>query len=362
MADIIDIIKIIDNLELMLCAKIQKHIETGGFEYPGVDFWRTRQLRELQKFKHENMQYMMAYMEAVLNNSATYLKEEYLEAQHAEAERIKIYGSGEMLEKIKEVNVGEFNAVGNRRMITLIDSVRNDLSEAMFSLFRQSEDAYRDIIIKTAVNFNAGIDTLQKCIDFASADYMAQGLGFVEYANGRKMPIRSYSEMALRTNGARAASMGEGLLRAELGISLVRVSSHQSSCPLCGKWENRVLFDDVYSVNMEPVDGYPLLSTAISEGLRHPNCRHTLQSYIEGITEKPTPKEYTEKDKERYKNEQKQRAIEREIRKIKRLRAAAVSPEMIALYDKKLKAQNERMKQHLEKNPLLKRKPHREKI
>ena len=69
-----------------------------------------------------------------------------------------------------------------------------------------------------------------------------------------------------------------------------------------------------------------LLSSAIRGGLFHPNCRHTMSLYIDGVTKipPPIPAEQIRKQREL---EQKQRVMERKIRKLKRLEAGTQDPQ-----------------------------------
>ena len=62
---------------------------------------------------------------------------------------------------------------------------------------------------------------------------------------------------------------------------------------------------------------FPLLSSAVRGGLFHPNCRHTISLYIDGITKPPKVLD-EEKIKENYRKEQQLRALENKVRKSKR--------------------------------------------
>jgi uncharacterized protein (DUF2336 family) len=67
---------------------------------------------------------------------------------------------------------------------------------------------------------------------------------------------------------------------------------------------------------------YPTLAQARAAGLFHPNCRHSMSAYIEGVT-----KPYGEtEDPQGYKDTQKLRYLERQVRESKRLEAAALDP------------------------------------
>ena len=79
---------------------------------------------------------------------------------------------------------------------------------------------------------------------------------------------------------------------------------------------------------------YPLLLVAVRAGLFHPNCRHTLTTWVEGVSERPKPMDKA-KIEAVSRLEQKQRALERRVRQAKRLAAGLQDPEAA----KKAKAQ-----------------------
>jgi hypothetical protein len=166
----------------------------------------------------------------------------------------------------------------------------------------------------------------------------------VEYKNGARVNIASYSEMALRTANKRANLMGCAEKRMEWGIHTVKITTHNSACPLCIQWQGKVYYDDVYgSVMVQEKKGiagfkkYPLLSEAVKGGMFHPNCKNGLSTYYDGINQ--PPKEPTKEEKEemvrRYNLQQEQRACERNIRKYKRLEAGCLDADNVAKYAEK---------------------------
>ena len=142
--------------------------------------------------------------------------------------------------------------------------------------------------------------------------------------------------MAIRTVNQRAYMAGEGEVRKQLGETLVIISHHATSCPLCQPFENKVLIDDVYSGGKADDGDYMLLSQAMAEGLFHPRCRHGLGTYypeLEDIvhydTEENRVNEYgTDKLNQAH--------VENMIQKYKRLTAGSIDPENIAKYQAKL--------------------------
>lgn len=91
--------------------------------------------------------------------------------------------------------------------------------------------------------------------------------------------------MAVRIANQRAYMVGEGEFRKAIGETLVIISRHSTSCPLCKPFENKVLIDDVYSGGTQTDGDYMLLSEAMAQGLYHPRCRHGLGTYYPELEE-----------------------------------------------------------------------------
>lgn len=85
--------------------------------------------------------------------------------------------------------------------------------------------------------------------------------------------------MAIKTANKCAYLRGEGEERAKYGLSLVVVNSRQGGCPDCAKYIGKVFIDDVYSNGKKSDGDYPLLSTAIAEGLFHPRCKDSTSTH-----------------------------------------------------------------------------------
>ncbi len=159
--------------------------------------------------------------------------------------------------------------------------------------------------------------------------------------------------MALRTANLRAKVEGETVQRDKWGVRTVKMSSHGSACPKCLAWQGRVYYDDVYSSQMTPGDGkYPLLSDAIAGGALHPNCKHGVDTWIEGINsppKAPTQAEIKEANR-RYELEQKQRYCERQVRKYQRLKNGSLSPDNVEKYGNLEETWRENLKDLISEN------------
>ncbi|MDU4953470.1 MAG: phage minor capsid protein [Clostridium sp.] len=258
-----------------------------------------------------------------------------------------------------------FFGVNEKKLEALISTVNNDLNKAEYAILRKMDDVYRQTIFKTHMYLQNGAKTLNQAIDMATKDFLDKGINSIQYKNGANVNIASYAEMALRTANHRAMLLGEGSKRDEYGIHLVVVSAHANTCPKCEPWQGKILIDDVFShPNKEYIekyrDKYKLVSEAIEKGLLHPNCRHSLITYFEGVTRIPTVPDGKEAIKV-YEAEQKQRALERKIRKWKRFEAGTLDEENKLISNNKVKKLQSSLRKHLKNNKELRKKYDREK-
>lgn len=194
------------------------------------------------------------------------------------------------------------------------------ISTSVYAL-QQAQSQYLNI----AYRVNPNAEVLGREIDRAQAVWLKRGIPGAKTAAGDK-EMSAQAEFILRDNSHSALVQAEGRTAALAGVALVLISSHPSSCPLCLPWQNKVVIDDVNN-DGKPDGKHELLSTAVSEGFWHYNCRHEVIPYIEGETNPDYYKRNTATPREtamRYAVEQEQRYNERNIREWKRVEAGAM--------------------------------------
>ncbi|BFH60738.1 phage minor capsid protein [Paenibacillus azoreducens] len=262
----------------------------------------------------------------------------------------------------------DFFGVNEKKLRALQDAAKKDLHKGSEAVLRKMDDVYRQVIFKAEAHMTLGGMTLDQAIDKASKDFLERGIDVITFADGRKMTIPAYAEMALRTVSQRATFLGEGKKRDEWGVYTVVMSSHDNCSPWCLPFQGTVLIDDVYtSISKEQAEqlsrdtGYLLLSYAMQEGAFHPNCRHTLATYFPGITRLPDPVDAALALK-RYDAEQRQRYLERGIRKYKRLEVGSIDEANQAKYGAKVLEWQDKLKAHLAVHPELRRDRKRDRI
>jgi len=121
-----------------------------------------------------------------------------------------------------------------------------------------------------------------------------------------------------------------------------------------------------FTHSVAKVDKYPPLDEAISGGFGHPNCKHTVNPYFEGISPPlspdGTPEEVRLGDKATYEAEQQQRYNERQIRKWKSRETVAIDDRDKDQAKAKVSEWQAKQRKHIESNDYLKRQYARESI
>jgi hypothetical protein len=283
--------------------------------------WQAEQLKSLEEYRKHNAKKFGKRFKTI--NSKV---EEMIRTAKADGNASQ---EAEILEAVKDGfkapkkpsahSTAEFFKVNDRKLDALIKSTTDDLKRAETAVLRMSNDKYRKAIFNAQVAMNTGAVTYEKAVDIACKDMLNAGLNCVEYKNGARHTLSDYADMAVKTANKRAYLRGEGEKRAEWGVSLVVVNSRQGGCPDCAKYIGRVIIDDVYSNGKKSDGNYPLLSTAIKNGLFHPRCKDSTSTYYEEITtlEPVSPEEEAEMDR-RERLEEKQQYAQRQAERFDR--------------------------------------------
>lgn len=154
----------------------------------------------------------------------------------------------------------------------------------------------------------------------------------VQYPSGHKDTIETATLRCIRTSISQSCAEITLERMRENGLDLVLTSSHLGARPTHELWQGRVFRVDWGTLGMymyksgetEPkTDGkYPdfVSSTRYGyvDGLCGANCRHSFMPYVEGLSENPFENYDNEENRKLYDLSQRQRMLERRIRKTKR--------------------------------------------
>lgn len=352
-----DIAKIFEEIELRLIASLKRNLMRHKAEEIREDrqwtAWQAIKLQNLQKFRRENRQIMQEYSDKIDADTRQLMTEQFREGEQ-EAEAV---AGAEPAASVPDVH---FFGVNTPKMERLMQDVVQVEQTAETAVLRTMDDVYRRTVNRAQLAMAAGETTLTKAIDMAVREFLEKGLNSIVYRDGRHVDIADYVRMVLRTTSTRAQLQGKSKRFAELGYDTVLISQYGGCSETCEPWQGRAYIDDVFTIWNGEINGdsgksrycdkwFPLLSSAIRGGLFHPNCRHTMSLYIDGVTKIPPPIPAEQMQRQR-ELEARQRAMERKIRKLKRLEAGTQDPQAVKEYGRKLKQAQQEMKAFVDEN------------
>jgi hypothetical protein len=257
---------------------------------------------------------------------------------------------------------------GTAAVEALAAAVHRDIGDRSANVLREVLDAYRSTVTAATARVLTGVQTRRDAAQAAWQQLVDQGItGFTDTA-GRRWRLSSYVEMATRTVAQRAAVTGQTDRLDTIGVRLVIVSNAPQECALCRPFEGKVLRlgsgptgDTEQPHPLDPgrqvaVHVVATLDQARAAGLQHPNCRHSVSAYLPVITRRPTGTADPEGDAAR----QRQRALERQIRRWKEREQTAITDDARAAARRRVRGWQATLREHLDGHPDLKRLRYRE--
>ena len=386
-----DIARIFEEIELRLIASLKRNLsrhkaeeEKEGFEWSA---WQAEKLNNIDNFRKENAQIADEYVDVIDDETRQLMTDQFHEGEHtAEQSVIDVSGSSINVPNVPDVPAqpqppeaptaipdDHFFGVNKPKMDKLMEDVTTLEKTALTAAVRNMDDVYRTTLNKVQLMMGTGSITLNEAIDLATRDFLDKGINCIVYADGRRVNIADYVRMALRTTSTRATLQGAAKRFAELGYDTVLISQYGGCSKTCEPWQGKVYIDDVFTVWNGERSGdfgkshycdkwFMLLSVAIRGGLFHPNCRHTMGQYIEGLTKIPQPIS-AEKIREQRELEEKQRAMERKIRALKRKVEGTQDEKKVKEYKRKLREEQGKLREFIkDHDDVLRRDYSREKI
>lgn len=362
MLDIGGIVHIFEEIEQRLVKSLKRNLSRHKDEEQKYEknwsAWQAEKLRTLEKFRKENADIIAEYTEQIDSDTRQIMQEEFEQGVNG-ADVPPAEPVPDLPAEIRPEP--QFFGVDTTKVNKLIEDVTYLEKNAETAALRMTDDVYRQTVNRVQLAMSTGSMTLQQAIDIAVKDFLDQGINCIVYRDGRRVNIADYVRMALRTTATRAALQGKSAKYKALGYDTVQVSSYGMCSKTCEPWQGRIYIEDTFSMwdgEVREQGGilwgksnycgkwFPLLSSAIEKGLFHPNCRHTILLWRDGD---PLPESVDNSDSERrYKLEQQQRALEREIRKAKRKVEGFTDPANVKKAKAELRQAQRKLKDFIE--------------
>jgi len=300
---------------------------------------RWAELAALRAVVRKTVRVLARYRSA---DSASILSTAYTTAQ-AEAEEVMAAAG---LAKV-------FGAKSEKAIAALTRDLEGRLASTDLHILRSAEDIYRQVIGRVTAQGLAGEYTRRTAAQAALNMFADRGItGFVDTA-GKVWNLPNYTEMACRTAAVNASRAGKIDSMRAVGNDLAIISTSPSACPECADWEGAIISLD----GVTP--GYQTFAEAEGSGhLFGPNCGHTADPYVSGVTDASNA---PPSDPEMYEARQQQRSLERGVRQWKTRGAVALDDKAAAQAQAKVREWQGRLREHVAANDL-KRLSYREQI
>ena len=190
----------------------------------------------------------------------------------------------------------------------------------------ETAEAYQRSLDLALLKVSTGTYSYKQACDDVIKEFTRSGLRTVDYASGRTYQVDTAVRMIVRTSTVQLAGKITEANCKTTGQDLVIISQHMGSRDTHAGFQNKVFSMSGKSKKYPDIHA-PLgegCAYGRPEGLQGPNCTHMFYPFWEGISEipeplkEPDPVEYKGRTYTRYEATQQMRAMEREIRALKR--------------------------------------------
>lgn len=216
---------------------------------------------------------------------------------------------------------------------------------------------YKDIIKQAIQDVSTGTKTIDKAVSDVIKKWATKGIPSLMRKDGAMLTPDGYVPMVLRAAQKNLSTKLQEKRMDEYDIDLVMISSHMGSRPSHAPYQAKIYsrsgnseeYDSLESTGYGKIDG---LITGI-------NCRHVMYPYIEGLSEQNYKEYDTKENDQRYKEQQYQRKLERDIRHAKRsldaLTKVGANEREIEKANQLVKNRQQRMREHIKDTGLTRR-------
>ena len=191
----------------------------------------------------------------------------------------------------------------------------------------KNKQSFIDILDKHATAEAIGAESRGQAIRSVIREFNDKGIPAFVDKRGRQWTPEAYVGMTLRTTANNVSTEAMFARMEDRGFNLIQVSSHSGARPKCAKDQGKIFDKNNSSGEVEDGRGrkikyYPWRTSSYGEpdGLFGINCGHHGTPFIPGVSsQRYFPTDDLEENTREYKKMQTQRALERDVRKQKRL-------------------------------------------
>ena len=280
-----------------------------------------------EQFGQRSMTELALVSQTHTNELHTILDNERANISDAVYETVEEYLRASDNDDVKRLGEGE--PVWPQQVQATVAGVALILERDNLQMIEGAKQAFLDSSIKAITRVNTGAMTTEHALHSAVRELEGEGIPIITYQNSKTgmVTVRNKVDVAVRRH-IRTQIAQDGMRMSmdrleKMNVQLVEVSSHEDSRPSHREWQGRCysLLGDIEIEGTKYPDFYSATHYGSVDGLGGANCRHSFGPYRHGAPRayEPNPKHPSGlPGEEVYELEQKQRYLEREIRKAKR--------------------------------------------
>lgn len=368
------------DLESQIMQNIAKHLSDWG-QPIASDEWQIRRLAEIGKLDQEHIA-MIAKMSGISQTAAIRMLNDTAEKSIKtidrglqKAARDGLVGIPVVPKKsraVKEV-MQAYRMQAKDALNTCCTVMLYKARAAYVGLVNDITNEAHAILSSSATSVVSGVESRQQAVVKCIRKFCEKGIpAFVDKA-GREWTPEAYVNMCMRNTAKRVADEAQDARCREAGVNLILIDSHSGARPKCAKDQGKV-FDlnngsgYTHDLHGKKIRYYPWSSSSYGEpdGILGINCRHHKWPFVPGVSvQRYFPTEDMAENDRLYKQTQVQRALERDVRKQKRLCMmydASGNEEAFEEAAVKLKGAEKKLKGYVSNTPGLHRRSDRERV
>lgn len=377
------------DLEDMLLQNIIKHLT--DYKQPiDTDRWLMQKLAEIGKLNAENIKLIRkqagmtdSMIEEALRKSA----EEAIDAIDPGLRKLAKKGlvkkgvkadKSENVQRVMETILAQSKDIFNKTNTVMSYMAKDAYTKLVYDInFTAKEIANKLSFLKDlgdeATAAVIGAKSRQEAMVSCIKRFSQRGIpAFIDKA-GREWTPEAYVNMNIRNTIKNTAEEVQTARCKDFGVNLISIDSHSGARPKCAKDQGKIFDLNNGSGEVEDATGkkikyYPWNSSSYGEpdGILGINCRHHKHPFIPGVNiHRYFPTEDIDANNRLYKQTQKQRQLEREVRKQKRecmLAKGLADQQELEAMAIKLKAKEDRLKNYVDSHAKLDRRRDRERV
>lgn len=380
---------IYQDLEAVLMQNIARHLRDWG-QAIDSDRWLLQKLAEIGKLNQENIRIIAQMIglsqQAVEQMLATVAEEsiqqidpglQQLAREGLAEEMVPAHKSRNVRQVVKSMKKQAKDTL-NRCNTTMLYKARDAYSGLVHKIVKESKEIenkqeFLDILNKHGASVTAGVESRHQAMRKCIQEFNEKGIPAFVDKLGREWTPEAYVNMAMRNTARQTAEEVQTERCKEAGVNLIQIDSHSGARPKCAKDQGKIFDlnnDSGYTEDLygKKIRYYPWNSSSYGEpdGILGINCGHSKWPFVPGVNiQRYFPTEDMEENNRLYKETQVQRALERDVRKQKRLCMLYDELEDTESFETaavKLKSKEAKLKQYVDSKDHLHRRKDRERV